>query len=383
MTREPVDDAPTLEGYELLRELGAGGMGTVYEARQRSNDRRVAVKILAEEHCKDPSSVERFRREAKAADEIEHENIVEILDAGMSEQGAPFFVMELLAGRNLAELLRDEGPLPWSRVRLLALQAAAALDAAHQKGIVHRDVKPANCIVCPLEGGGERLKVCDFGIAKQFGSGAEQQDSLTRPGTIVGSTRYMAPEQFTTGKATRFSDIYALGIVLHELLVGVPPFKSKNPMEVVAMHVRDEPPRVSSLRSGLPEVVSDFILTCLAKQPEQRFASMSELREALRSLPLVGLDEDRAGAGFAIGQRVRSIPPTEVLDENDARASAGLVEAAHPALGRDPDAPVPLASRPPTRGFEAPLEAERETSWIWIVVGVVLVAAALALVWMS
>ena len=358
-------------------------MGTVYEARQLSSDRRVAVKILAGEHCRDRSAVERFRREAKAADEIEHENIVEILDTGMSEQGAPFFAMELLAGRNLAELLREEGPLPWSRVRLLALQAAAALDAAHQKGIVHRDVKPANCIVCPIRGGGERLKVCDFGIAKQFGSAAEQQEALTRPGTIVGSTRYMAPEQFTTGKATRSSDIYALGIVLHELLVGVPPFKSKNPMEVVAMHVRNEPPRVSSLRSGLPEVVSDFILTCLAKQPEDRFASMSDLREALRELPLVGLDEDRAGAGFAVGQRVRSIPPTEVLDENDARASAGLVEAGHAALGRDPDTPAPRVSRPSTRGFAAPLEAERRTSWIWVGVGLVLVAAAAAAVWMT
>src|SRR5690606_1380865 len=207
---EPIVPGTRVGGYAIVRELGAGGMATVYEARQLSLDRRVAIKVLGAEHSADPAMVERFRREAKAAAEIDHDNVVRIVDSGSTDDGAPYFVMELLAGRNLAEILRDQGPLPWPRVRSLALQIAAALEAAHRKGIVHRDVKPANCIVNTLDqpGGGERLKVCDFGIAKLDAGPGEGQKPLTKPGTLVGSTRYMAPEQFVSGQATPRSDIY-------------------------------------------------------------------------------------------------------------------------------------------------------------------------------
>ena len=242
-----------LGGYAIVREIGAGGMATVYEARQLSLDRPVAIKVLNAEHsftspppssrgyAWDPDMVERFRREAKAAAEIDHENVVRIVDSGSTDEGAPYFVMELLGGRNLAEILADQGRLAWPRVRSLALQIAAALEAAHRKGIVHRDVKPANCIVLD-DSGGERLKVCDFGIAKLDAGPSHDSKPLTKPGTLVGSTRYMAPEQFISGEVTPRSDIYALGIVIHELLIGAPPFRSKNPMEVVTMHVRDQPP---------------------------------------------------------------------------------------------------------------------------------------------
>src|SRR5690606_18824163 len=147
--------------------------------------RPVAIKVLGEEQSADLDMVERFRREAKAAAEIDHEYVVRIVDSGSTEPGAPYFVMKLLGGRNHAELLRDEGPLPWPRVRKLALQIAAGLEAAHRKGIVHRDIKPANCIVVPLEDGGERLKVCDFGIAKLDAGANEGQKALTKPGTLV------------------------------------------------------------------------------------------------------------------------------------------------------------------------------------------------------
>ncbi|HLT36949.1 MAG TPA: serine/threonine-protein kinase [Enhygromyxa sp.] len=382
---EPIVPGTRVGGYAIVRELGAGGMATVYEARQLSLDRRVAIKVLGAEHSADPAMVERFRREAKAAAEIDHDNVVRIVDSGSTDDGAPYFVMELLAGRNLAEILRDQGPLPWPRVRSLALQIAAALEAAHRKGIVHRDVKPANCIVNTLDqpGGGERLKVCDFGIAKLDAGPGEGQKPLTKPGTLVGSTRYMAPEQFVSGQATPRSDIYALGIVIHELLTGAPPFRSKNPMEVVTMHVRDQPPSLSSLRPEIPEPVSDFVLTCLAKQPEQRFADMSELRAALDALPSVTL-----AAGAGVGGIRSSMPPTEVLDRPEPAGQStvtafvdpptAVVEAAfggHPRRTR--------RRRPATGSFDQPLDSERSGGWLWVAVVVVLAAAAAGLYLLS
>jgi serine/threonine-protein kinase len=370
-----------LGGYTIVREIGAGGMATVYEARQLSLDRPVAIKVLGAEQSADSDMVERFRREAKAAAEIDHENVVRIVDSGVTDAGAPYFVMELLGGSNLAELLRDEGPLPWPRVRRLALQIAAGLEAAHRKGIVHRDIKPANCIVNAVEGGGERLKVCDFGIAKLEPGPSETHKALTKPGTLVGSTRYMAPEQFVSGQATARSDIYALGIVIHELLIGAPPFRSKNPMEVVTMHVRDQPPSVSSLRPELPEVVSDFVLTCLAKRPEQRFADMSELRAALEALPSGDLLAG-AGAGKPAGGRPRSMPPTEVLDRPEREAAGQSTATAlidpptafmdAPALADEDTAPRRRKRRTATGSFEQPLEAERGSGW-WIVAIVAMV----------
>ena len=368
----------TLGGYAIVREIGAGGMATVYEARQLSLDRPVAIKVLGAEQSADADMVERFRREAKAAAEIDHDNVVRIVDSGITDAGAPYFVMELLDGRNLAEILRDEGPLPWPRVRRLALQIAAALEAAHRKGIVHRDVKPANCIVIPSDGGGERLKVCDFGIAK-LDAGPGDQKALTKPGTLVGSTRYMAPEQFVSGQSTPRSDIYALGIVIHELLIGAPPFRSKNPMEVVTMHVRDQPPSVSSLRPEIPEVVSDFVLTCLAKRPEQRFADMSELRATLEALPVGDL---LVGAGPRVAVPPRSIPPTEIIDRSEGASQSVITAFIDPptemmdAPSLDDEQPRRRKPRAKTGGFEQPLDAERSNSWLLVAVVVTLAIAA-------
>ena len=371
----------TLGGYAIVREIGAGGMATVYEARQLSLDRPVAIKVLGAEQSADADMVERFRREAKAAAEIDHDNVVRIVDSGTTDAGAPYFVMELLDGRNLAEILRDEGPLPWPRVRRLALQIAAALEAAHRKGIVHRDVKPANCIVIPSDGGGERLKVCDFGIAK-LDTGPSDQKALTKPGTLVGSTRYMAPEQFVSGQSTPRSDIYALGIMIHELLIGAPPFRSKNPMEVVSMHVRDQPPSVASLRPEIPEVVSDFVLTCLAKRPEQRFADMSELRATLEALPVGDL---LVGAGPRAAVPPRSIPPTEIIDRPEGASQSVITAFIDPptemmdAPSLDDDKQPRKRKRGPATGsFEQPLDAERNNTWLIVAVLVTLALAAAA-----
>ncbi len=410
-----------IPGFEFVRKIGAGGMGTVYEARQLSLDRRVAIKVLSSDDLADPSAVERFRREAKAAAEIDHDNVVRIFDYGTTEGGTPYCIMELLVGRNLAQVLKDDGPLPWPRMRNLVLQMADALEAAHRRGVIHRDMKPANCIVWSLPDGRERLKVLDFGIAKFEDASRSAAKPLTMPGTVVGSATYMSPEQFVEGKADARSDIYALGIMIHELLAGEPPFTGKNPLEVGAKHVRSQAPRLSKLRPELSEGVSEFVLRCIAKKVEDRFADMAELRAALLVLPgdhdSLQLDSGARPllssplaaplASSAASRPAASeveVPPTEVLDtlEPGAIEDAGSqTETLAPPTGFitgfadvDPtldDLERSRADRPtleesdeeaPRRrarrtNFEAPLEAESDGRG-WLVIAAVVAVAAVA-----
>ena len=278
------EPARVLGGRYLLEErIAAGGMGTVYAATDQRLDRRVAVKLLKDalsgddrygsaEGGRTDSRVTRFEREARAAAALSHPNVAAVFDYG-EDEGAPFIVMELVPGRDLARLLREEGPLDPERARALGAQLCAALAHAHSAGLVHRDVKPANVIVDDAG----RVKVTDFGIAR-----AEGDSRLTQTGSVLGSAHYMAPEQASGAPVTPAADVYAAGIVLYEMLTNAVPFTGESPVSVAMRHVSDEVPPPSSVNPSVPEDLDAVVARATAKDPSNRFPSAADMGAALK-----------------------------------------------------------------------------------------------------
>jgi eukaryotic-like serine/threonine-protein kinase len=265
------------ERYELGPVLGQGGMARVHRAVDRQLRRPVAVKILAPPYDRDRSFVERFRREARAAAGLGHPNIVAVFDTG-SDDGTHYIVTELVEGETLAERIRRDGPLPADEAVAIGVDVARALAAAHERGVIHRDVKPGNVMLTP-EGA---VKVVDFGIAHAAGS-----DTLTGTGVVLGSTAYLSPEQASGDRVDARSDVYAFGCVLFEMLTGQAPFRADTPVATLYRHVNEDPPTPSSIRS-VPPALEAIVMRCLAKDPRKRFASAEDLEEALSSAPLDG-----------------------------------------------------------------------------------------------
>jgi beta-lactam-binding protein with PASTA domain/predicted Ser/Thr protein kinase len=271
------DPGPTVFNgrYELHRRLGRGGMAEVFLARDQLLDRPVAVKVLFPEFATDPSFVERFRREATAAANLSHPNIVGVYDWGEAE-GTYFIVMEYVDGRTLSEILRDEGPLHPDRVADVGADVAAALGFAHRNGVVHRDVKPGNVLVTQTG----QVKVADFGIARAITANADE--NLTQVGTVMGTATYFSPEQARGDAVDPRSDIYSLGCVLYELLLGKPPFSGETPVAIAYKHVQESPVPPRHLNIELPTAIEAIVLKCLAKNPANRYPSAEDLRADLR-----------------------------------------------------------------------------------------------------
>src|SRR4051812_31538082 len=229
------EQGPTVfnDRYELHRKLARGGMSNVYLARDLLLDRPVAVKVLFPEYAKEESFVERFRREAQAAANLNHPNIVAIYDWGQ-QASTYFIVMEYVEGRSLSEIIRSEGPLHPTRSAEVGADVAAALGFAHRNGVVHRDVKPGNVLVGPTG----QVKVADFGIAQAI-SGA--QTSLTQAGSVMGTATYFSPEQAQGKQVDPRSDLYSLGCVLYEMLTSKPPFSGDTPVAIAYKHVQEAP----------------------------------------------------------------------------------------------------------------------------------------------
>ncbi len=260
-------------------------MGAVYLAEHPGIGRRVAVKVLHKNYTRDEHLLARFLNEARAANAIRHPNIIEILDSGMMADGTPFLVMELLEGESLGTRLRQTGALPIAKAVDFAYQTASALGAAHAKGIVHRDLKPDNLFVVPdlHDTNRERIKVLDFGIAKlQQGSVADSVK--TRTGTLMGTPIYMSPEQCRgTRTVDHRSDIYSLGVIFYEMLVGQPPFVSEGFGDLVNMHLNVPPASARSKRPEIPLALDALVMKMLAKNPEDRYAETGEVQAALKS----------------------------------------------------------------------------------------------------
>jgi tRNA A-37 threonylcarbamoyl transferase component Bud32 len=275
--------------YRALSLLGEGGMGAVYLAEHPDIGRRVAVKVLRPEMIKDPQLLQRFMNEARAANAIRHPNIIEILDSGTTPEGTPYLVMELLEGEVLSGRIRRLGKLPLVDALEFAYQTASALAAAHEKAIIHRDLKPDNLFIIrdPSDPSRERVKVLDFGIAKLQtmstgpGSGGGMQ---TRTGTLMGTPVYMSPEQcLGTKTVDQRSDVYALGIIIFEMLSGRPPFLSEGFGELVNMHLNVKPPSLRQINPDVPAAVDTMVTKALEKAPEARQRSAAELQIDIRA----------------------------------------------------------------------------------------------------
>ena len=246
--------------YRLVELLGQGGMATIFRAHDGQLGRDVAVKVLRAEYGRDPAFVARFRQEAQSAAALSHPNVVNVFDYGM-EAGDPFIVMELIDGGDLAQVLAQRGPLEPLAAARIAQQIFEALDTAHARGIVHRDIKPTNVL---LTSGG-RVKVADFGIARAF-----SEAQLTMPGTTLGSVHYFSPEQARGEVVTSASDVYSAGLVLFEMLTGRRAWTGDSAGAVAVARLAGDPPAPSSIKPGVPQALDIAVRRALARVPADR-----------------------------------------------------------------------------------------------------------------
>lgn len=278
------DEAPdTLLGrtfnqkYHLEAQLGVGGMGTVYRAKRLLIGDTAAVKVLNQTQVADPYAVERFRRESQAAARLKHPNVVTIYDAGVSDEGLLYFVMELVEGPNLRALIKQQGPLTQGAAAEIIRQVCAALDESHRQGVVHRDLKPENIVVQQTPTG-LQVKVLDFGIASLRDLTVSR---LTQTGQIMGTPYYMSPEQCVGEELDGRSDIYSLGVVMFEMLTGIVPFNSPTPSAIVVQHVNQQPPSLRALNVSISPAVEAVVLHAMAKRREDRPQTAGVLAQEL------------------------------------------------------------------------------------------------------
>jgi serine/threonine protein kinase len=267
--------------FRILEKIGSGGMGSVYKAEQPDMRRFVAVKILHPRYLSRADLVSRFRREARAMSHLQHPNTAKVYLYGQLEDGACYFVMEHLAGKNLAQTVRAEGPMTAERAIPIMVQVCGALGEAHQQGIIHRDLKPANVMILDEPAGRDFVKVLDFGVAKL--TDPELAAVQTRTGVNVGTPEYMAPEQCEGQDLDGRVDVYGVGVLLYQLVVGKPPFEGSDEYEVLSkhMHERPVPPSEANPGAGVPTMVDAVILQALEKDREHRFADMQRFAKSL------------------------------------------------------------------------------------------------------
>jgi tRNA A-37 threonylcarbamoyl transferase component Bud32 len=298
--------------YRIVRKVGQGGSGEVFEAEHIYIRKRVALKLLRSQLPSRAEAIQRLRREAQATSAIGHPGIVEIEDFGTTEDGVVFMAMEWLEGEPL-DVAIERGPMPVERALTIALQVCEALAAAHDAGVIHRDLKPENIFLTRTPAG-EQAKILDFGVAKVTTEDAR----LTATGMVVGTPYYIAPEQAAGRDVDGRSDIYAVGVILYEMLTGTLPFTASNAMAVVRMHLEQEPqpPRKRAPAQGIPVEVEAVILRCMTKKPAGRYESARALADALRALP----------GALALGQAVTAAAPVP------AGPSAGTTAGVAPGL---------------------------------------------------
>jgi serine/threonine-protein kinase len=339
VSRPPQSGDLIADRYELEELVGTGGMSTVFRAHDRQLERRVAIKILHEHYAEDPEYLERFRSEARAVARLSHPNIVTVIDRG-DDDGRQYIVFEYVDGENLKELALRSGRLPVRRALELALAIADGLSFAHQRGLVHRDVKPQNVL---LNKDGD-VKVTDFGIARSL----HVEHGVTQTGTVMGTGEYLAPEQASGKPVSPATDVYSLGVVLWELLAGDVPFVGENFVAIALRHVNELPPDLRERRPDVSPRLAAAVDRALAKDPARRFPTMTDFAKELR-----------ACLAEAEGTAAVAPPPAD---------DAALTMVAPPA--RAP-------SRPPAR---EPARRKRRPTALYVLLALVVAGAAFAAV---
>jgi serine/threonine-protein kinase len=347
------------EKYRIVGEIGRGGMGIVYRARQEYLDRDVAIKVLRREMVADETVLRRFFREAKAASGLHSPAVVTIHDFGVAREGFPYCVMEYLAGKGLNRLLREGGPMEWRRAVGLTVQVCRALAQAHRKEIFHRDIKPENLFVVEGEEGREQVKILDFGIALL----ASANERITVTGMVCGTPHYLSPEQAQGQTVDGRTDIYSLAVVLYEMLAGQPPFSFATTKETVLSHILQPPPplREKNPAVSVPAMVEQLMMRALSKEPEKRPQSADEFASLLERT--LQDDEQRRKTSELKTDPLVAPAPSEVM-----RLGAGGVPETEP--------PGTIMV-----GTGTAIRTVRGARWRWWAVGVALagMAAALAL----
>jgi len=362
MVENELNDDPligaTLGGlYRVTRLIGVGGMGRVYEATHTRLGKAYAVKVLPEGRADKPDATERFLREARSASKVENEHIVKIVNCDSDEAHRLFIVMELLEGENLAERI-DRGALPVAEAVEIAKQTAEALQAAHDAGIVHRDLKPENVFITQ-KNGTDFVKVLDFGISK-IKTPEHGDPKLTATDQIVGTPLYISPE-LARGVATvdHRTDIYALGVILYEMITGTPPFTGQNHFQLLYQHGNEapDPPSQRSKEAGIPPHVESAVLRALEKNPADRFASMDAFCAALEGptipprartvgLPLLAVAVV-AGATFVLWPRPAPEFVPEFVPETPTQARTEAPTQASPSVTEKSDSPAETSPAEP------------------------------------
>ena len=325
---DPLVGQTLAEKYRIEELIAEGGMGAVYRGTHVLMDKTVAVKVLHPALAADDKIVARFSREARAASRLSHPHALSVTDFGESENGVVFLVMEYLKGQTLKEVIHGEGQMPLPRVIEIVRQICGALEAAHAEGVVHRDLKSDNIMLLDI-GGGDWAKVLDFGIAK-ITEKVGQDPALTAPNLIIGTPQYMSPEQCSqAAEIDSRSDIYSFGVILYEMLVGHVPFTGESPTAIMMKHLQEPPPSVLEERKDLPAAVGRVVTRAMAKRPEDRFQTVSELSEELAAAaeePVIATSSD-AGSDTADRKTNRIVVPTGTNEAPRETASEDHDEA--------------------------------------------------------
>ena len=361
MTMSPVREGEVLAGkYRVERVLGVGGMGVVVAATHLDLLELRALKFMLPTALDNAEAVERFLREARAAARLRSEHVAKVHDVGRLDNGAPYMVMEYLAGADLGAILKQRGPLPAHEAALYTIQACSALAEAHGAGIIHRDLKPANLFLTQRPDGSPCVKVLDFGISKMGATGSDFE--MTKTHAVLGSPHYMSPEQMRSSRdVDARSDVWSLGVILYKLTTGKAPFRGQNITELIAAVLEGAPPPPSQLCAGLPLGLDVVVARCLRRKPEERFQSVTDLAAALTPFA-------PSGAGAAVDPVARLLASVEPAAQSQFNS---VLTTATPSLSSIPlqqgaTMTAAPASTSPTLGLTpAPFQRTEPTEASW------------------
>ncbi len=353
--------------YRVEALIGEGGMGKVFRARQLALDKVVVLKVLRQSLLSDERTVARFQREAKAASRLNHPNSISVLDFGQTEEGALFIAMEFVSGQDLHQLLSREWPLPEARVVRLVSQVLSALSDAHGAGVIHRDLKPENIMVEQRRGEPDFIKVLDFGIAKITDSSGEEGPALTRAGFVCGTPEYMSPEQARGASLDHRSDLYAVGVILYQLMTGLLPFESDSAVGFATKHLTEEPPPPTRRRpdAKISPGMERLILRALSKDPNDRPADAeafkAELMEVDKERRRAEAPSRRPKTSPVLAKLPRRATPGDQIDTNPNSApSWGESSHSDSTVRAMPDQMRGAPAEPPARSAPESLRSAQE-----------------------